>query len=135
MGVNFIAVIVAAIAAMVLGFLWYGPLFGRLWIRLSNFTQKDMEKAKAKGMGKTYLISFIAGIVMSFVLARLLQWTTTATMTAALQLGFWVWLGFIAPVILGAVLWEGKSVQLYALNVGFQLLHTLLMAAILVAWP
>ncbi|HLD39833.1 MAG TPA: DUF1761 family protein, partial [Candidatus Nanoarchaeia archaeon] len=31
---NYLAVLVAAIAAYVVGFLWYGPVFGKKWMAL-----------------------------------------------------------------------------------------------------
>ncbi len=45
--INYLAVVVAAIANMVLGFLWYGSLFGKQWIKLSGFTAEAMNEAKA----------------------------------------------------------------------------------------
>ena len=35
--VNYIAVLVCAIAAMPVGFLWFGPLFGKTWARHMGF--------------------------------------------------------------------------------------------------
>ena len=49
--VNYLSVLVATIAGMVVGFIWYGPLFGKTWIRLTKFSQTDINKAKEKGMG------------------------------------------------------------------------------------
>src|SRR5216117_550063 len=33
---NWVAIIVATVAAMVIGFLWYGPVFGKSWMTLSG---------------------------------------------------------------------------------------------------
>ena len=52
--INYIAVVGAAVAAMVIGFLWYGPLFGKQWTKLMNFDKKKIDEAKRKGMGKIY---------------------------------------------------------------------------------
>lgn len=49
--------------------------------------------------------------------------------------GFWNWLGFVAPVTLGAVLWEGKHWKLWFLNNGYYLVTLLLMGAVLALWP
>ncbi|HVE75608.1 MAG TPA: DUF1761 domain-containing protein, partial [Actinomycetota bacterium] len=40
--VNWLAVLVATVAAMVLGFLWYGPVFGRIWLAGMGKTQEQM---------------------------------------------------------------------------------------------
>ena len=129
--VNLIAVLGAAVAAMVIGSLWYGPLFGRHWMRLMGFSKKDMQNAKQKGIGKLYLINFLAGIVTAYVLAVLVE---GATISAALMTGFWIWLGFFAAVMVGTILWEGKPLSLYFLNVFYWLVNVEAMAVILSIW-
>ena len=44
--ISYLAVLVAAAAAMAIGFLWYGPLFGNQWKKLMNFTDKGMKEMK-----------------------------------------------------------------------------------------
>jgi len=53
------------------------------------------------------------------------------TWLLGLDLGFTMWIGFIAPIMFGIVLWERKPVRLYLLNVMFQLISLLVMAVIL----
>ena len=48
--------------------------------------------------------------------------------------GFWNWLGFVAPVTLGSVLWEGKSPKLWVLNNGYYLVSLIVMGVILALW-
>jgi hypothetical protein len=55
-------------------------------------------------------------------------------MPAGLMCGFWNWLGFIAPVTLGTVLWEGKPWKLWALTNGYYLFSLLIMGVILAFW-
>ena len=43
--VNYLAVLAAAIASMVIGFLWYGPLFGKQYMALMKFDNKKLNKA------------------------------------------------------------------------------------------
>ena len=133
--VNIIAVIVAAVVAMVLAFIWYSPsVFGNKWLKLSGIDKKKAAAMKKKGMGKTMLVGFIASLVMAYVLAVFIKATGVATMTAALALGFWAWLGFIATVIIGGVLWKGEPVELYALNAAYWLVAMLAQSAILFSW-
>ena len=129
--VNLIAVLGAAIAAMVVGFLWYGPLFGKQWIRLMGFSKGNMKKAKQKRMGRLYLINFIAGIVTAYVLALFVK---GASINAALMMGFWIWLGFFAAVMVGSILWEGKPLSLYLINVFYWIVNVEVMAVILSMW-
>ena len=50
----------------------------------------------------------------------------------AVELGFWCWIGFTAPTMLGMVLWEGKPVKYYAIVSGFWLVSFVAMAVVLV---
>lgn len=136
--VNYLAVFAAAIASMILGWLWYGPLFGKTWMALSGLTEEKMAVAKSKGMGKMYLLTFIGSLVMSFVLAHALIFASAylkaSGISAGLTAGFWNWLGFIAPVTLGIVIWDGKPWKLWFLNNSYQLITLLVMGVILALW-
>ena len=61
---NFLAILVAAVVPMVLGFLWYNPaLFGNAWMRESGMTE---EKMKSGNMGVIFGVSFLLSIVLAF---------------------------------------------------------------------
>ena len=136
--INYVAVLVSAIASMALGFVWYGPLFGKQWMALSGMTQEKIQAVKAKGMGSTYAIAFVGALVMSYVLAHALVFASAYMkaegIQAGLAVGFWNWLGFIAPVTLGMVLWDGKPWKLWALINGYNLVSLLVMGIILAVW-
>lgn len=137
--INYLAVLVAALASMVIGALWYGPVFGKSWIALSGMTPDKIEAAKAKGMSKNYFLGFLGSLVMSYVLAHALVFASVYLgaegVSGGLMAGFWNWLGFVAPVTLGSVLWEGKSWKLWCLNNSYYLFTLLVMGAILALWP
>ncbi len=134
--INYIAVVVAAVVAHFLGALWYSPaLFGKKWMELNGFTKQRIEDMKKKGMAKSYFVSFIASLVTSYVLANAIVHSGAAKMSCGLFLSFWCWLGFVAPVMLGGVLWEGKPFTLFGINVTHYLVSLLVMGAILVSWP
>ena len=68
MEVNYLAILVATIAAAVLGMVWYSPaLFGKAWMKLVGMSQKDLEAAKKQGMAKNMAINFVATFVMAWV--------------------------------------------------------------------
>ena len=131
---NYIAVIVAAIASMALGALWYSPvLFGKQWMAMIGLSEQDMEEGKKK-MGKSYAIMFIGSLVASGVLAMLADRLGKSTFNDALMFGFFVWLGFYATSTLGSVLWEGRPWKLWCINNGFNLVMLLVVSAIVVLW-
>jgi hypothetical protein len=133
--INYLAVVAAALASMVIGFVWYGPLFGKTWMKLSGIAQGKRDPA---GMGKTYVLALVGSVVMSYVLAHSLVFASAyygmGGVSAGLMSGFWNWLGFIAPVTLAAVLWEGKPWKLWVLTNGYYLVTLLVMGTMLSVW-
>jgi mannitol-specific phosphotransferase system IIBC component len=135
--INYLAVLVAAILSMILGYIWYGPLFGKLWMRLMGFTKESMSEGKSK-MAKTYSIMFIGTLLMSFTLAHSIVFASaymnSAGVDAGLTAGIWNWLGFVVPVSLGSVLWDGKPWKLWFINAGYYLVALLMMGVLLAVW-
>jgi hypothetical protein len=136
--INYLAVIISAIASMIIGALWYGPIFGKQWIALQGWSPQEMEANKAKGMTKSYILMFVGSLVMAYVLSHSLVFAADYLgvygASAGLMAGFWSWLGFIAPVTLSVVLWDGKPWKLWFLNNGYQLFNLLAMGMILALW-
>lgn len=135
--VNYLTILIAAIESMVIGFLWYGPVFGKTWMKEMGWSKDKLEKSKpsSQEMNKLYGIQAVASLFMAFVLAHALvfasSYLNTSGVSAGLQTGFWNWLGFIAPVTLGSVLWEGKSWKLWCLNNAYHLTTLLVMGVTL----
>ena len=136
--VNYLAVLAAGISNMILGFLWYGPVFGKQWMALSGRTPQSIEGQKGKGMGKSYTLAFVGALLMAYVMSHALifasEYLGEEGLTAGLMTGFWNWLGFIAPVTLGTVLWDGKPWKLWILTNSYYLLSLLVMGVILALW-
>jgi len=137
-GINFLAVFVAAIVCMVLGFLWYSPvLFARPWMRLMGIDCDDKAKLAEmqKGAGKIYGLAFIASLVSAIVLAKIISVTTVITIPYGMKIGFAVWLGFVATVQLTGALFGKQPFKLFLINTGYQLVSYLAMGALLARWP
>ena len=133
--VNYLAVLVAAVASMALGFAWYSQaLFGKAWMKAMKISKKDMAKTKKKGCAGQMTIAFIAALVMAYVLSYFIGYAGASTIAAGAQVGFWVWLGFIATVQIGIVLWDKKPMKLFIINTGHYLVNLVVMGAILAVW-
>ncbi len=134
--VNWLAVLVAAVSNMIIGGLWYGPIFGKKWQALMGWSHSTPEQMAAmkKGMGKSYFIMFIAALVMAYVFAHTISYAGAKTLMDAIAVAFWTWLGFIGTVTLSSVLWEKKPKALWVLNNGYWLVSLIVMAKILVMW-
>jgi hypothetical protein len=135
MDINIWAVLVSAIASMVIGSIWFGPLFGKTYMALMGMDQWSPEKQAAmkKQMTMTYVWQFVASVVMFFVLAMFMSGLHKTDVIGGLGVAFWVWLGFMVTMKLGDALWGGKM-TLFWLGSGNSLITMLAGGVILGLW-
>ena len=132
--INLWAILASGVAGVVLGMVWYAPaVFGNRWMKLAGVTEADMESGK-KHMPKMAFVAFVAAIVLAWVMAHFAIVWGAFTVGSALELGFWIWLGFMVPVHLSPVLWERKSIMYFVINAGYWLATTLVTAIIVSLW-
>ncbi len=133
--VNLMAVVIAAVVQMALGFYWYSPAgFSKEWQKLSGMSDAAIARAKSKGMNLSYVLMILSSLIMAYVVGHVMAAFQASNIAEGLQGGFWMWLGFVATTMLGIVLWEGKSWKLYAINTGYYLVSLLLMGVIFTVW-
>lgn len=135
--INYLAVLVSAIAAVVIGALWYGPVFGKPWMKMMGFDMAAMKGMKMTPIG-AMIGGFITSLLMAYVLSHIYVFASTYMGTAGvmggLSSGFWIWLGFAVPMTGASYLFEGKPLKLWVLNAAYYLVVLLAMGAIIGAW-
>lgn len=134
--VNYIGVIAAGIASMVLGFLWYSPyVLGKQWMKEKGLTAQKLKSAQ-KEMGILYGISFVVSLVMAYVLSHVMALSQNFYNYSMLQTGltsaFFMWLGFIMPVQVTATIFsDDKNWKLFGIDSGYQLVSVLAMGVVI----
>lgn len=138
--VNFVAVIVAAVFAMALGFVWYGPIFGKVWQQIMEFDPADKGRVEQamKGMGVLYLLVFVGGFLTAYMIARLLGWLEQGTWLGGMRVGCYLWIGLIMPLNLQGAVFSGKPLALrwkmFGVTAGYYLVLFVATGALLGAW-
>lgn len=137
-GFNWMAIATAVVAQTVIGFLWYGPIFGKAWMNFSNMSESDRQamntpEGRKKGM-RAMLIGLIPSVITMYVLAHILYTYDSVTVMMGIQGAFWIWLGFIATYALNSVLYGKDSMKLYLLNMGYQLVSLMAAGIIISVW-
>jgi len=133
LGINYLAVVVAAVAAFVVGAVWYSPLlFGKVYMNLRGMNPDAM--ADMRPPAGELLGEFVRYLVIAFVLAYFVVRLGVVDWKGAVQLGLWVGVGFQAMLLIGAVIHENMPWKLYAIHAGDALVKTLLMTVILGVW-
>lgn len=129
--VNFLAVLAAGVSAMILGFLWYGPLFSKPWMKLVGLKEADLKK----GPGIGYLYTFIMALFLAFVLKHFLVYAQSNTLKEGLVTGLWIGLGFVVTTMGPNYVFTEKPLKLAGIDIGYQFVNVLVMSAILTLWP
>jgi len=134
MYINYLAVFVAAIVNMIVGFVWYVPfLFGKKWLAtLPQETVQKIEIGNKKNMFPTMILAFAGSLLTAYVLAVFVG--VGATWTNAVVGALFIWLGFSLPSSLGLVLWEKKSWTYFFINTAYNLVVFVVMAVIIGLW-
>jgi hypothetical protein len=82
--VNYVAVLLATITTMVLGFLWYSPvLLGNAWMKQRGLTKSEM----SGGGAFTYVLTALTALGGAFILALLLTLADETTIWSGLVVG------------------------------------------------
>lgn len=133
--VNVWAVLVSALAAMAVGSIWYGPLFGKLFRHEMGMDAWSAERQarEKKRMGFAFFLQFVASLVMFFSLASFYYGLGYLGVRNALMVSGMVWLGFIVPVKVGDAVWGGNW-KLFWLAIGNFLVTLLVVGVIIGAW-
>ncbi|KGM42843.1 hypothetical protein JY97_11080 [Alkalispirochaeta odontotermitis] len=133
--VNYLAVIVALVAFTVVGMLWYGPLFGKKWMKLAGFSESDMKTPEAKKSATTgYIASIISSFVAMLALAVVLNMMGINNALGGLIAGALLSFGFIAMTLVGEAAWHGKPALLILLNSMYRILGFAIAGLIIGAW-
>ncbi len=137
--ISMVAILVAVVANFIFGFIWYTPLFGKVWGREMGYdpNEKPVKMAMLKGM----LFMVIGNFLLAYVLSHnIAAWKFVPGMgemspfESALTSSIFTWLGFYLPGDLGSTAWEKKSWKLFFINTGYHLASLLVVAFIITYW-
>ncbi len=127
---NWLSIIVAALSAFAVGGIWYGPLFGKRWMRETGVTA---DSARGRNMPLLYGSVFVLNLFSAFILAHVLATYGTPDLILSVLIGTGIAGGFILPAIAVNYLFQGRSLVLVLIEGGYWLAAYGAMSAIL-AW-
>lgn len=135
--VNYWAIGAGAVFSMVLGAIWYGPIFGKKWMEIIGVDPTDSEAIKKmqKSAGIMYVVQFSLTLFQVLVLAHLIADTQTV---GGLERALWIWAAFIMPTMAGAVMWTNQISKLkwarFLIQGGYQLVLFIVFGLLLQFW-
>lgn len=142
--INFLAVALAALVPMVMGALYYGPIFGKTWMSSLGYTEKDFE---GRNMPLIYGLALLMAGIMSFFMKLVVELTHKDVNSAGELIfgshhtfghgalhGAMLCLTLAVPVVVSLGLFQKNTAKNILLNVGFWVITWAIMGGILDAW-
>lgn len=127
--INWFAVLLAAVVSFVIGGLWYGPLFGKQWLRASGVDEAALGTG---GMGRIFALSFLMQLLAAAVLALFIG--AESTLTFGLFAGVAAGVFWVATAFGVVYLFERRPFAHWAVNASYHIVVYAVMGAILGAW-
>ena len=129
--VNFLAVIVATVAHQAIGFLWYGLLFAKTWMKAMGKTKEDFE---GQGPDAAMAWGVLASLLSALSIALILTLVEDPEMADGIAVGAVAGLGIATATIFMQGIYEQRSHLLSFIFSGYQTLGLIAMGAIIGAW-
>jgi len=130
MKVNYLAVLVAALAYFFLGFLWYGIFFHNAWVK---WELPLAPQQNPPNIALMYLCAFIMGLILCWGLAVVCRWSEANAFSGAV-VGLAAWIAFVMTTSFTAMMFEGRPRHLFAINYGYCLVGMVMAGMILGGW-
>jgi hypothetical protein len=130
--INHLAVLVAVVLQFVLGFLWYGPLFGEPWMGMVGLDTATIE-ANPPGAGE-WITNIFSAVVSMYVLAWLFTKINVTSLVQGLLIGLLIGFAFVLLSIMTSGMFAKDPYGLAWITGGFTTVGLAVGGAVLGAW-
>jgi hypothetical protein len=129
--IKYVAVVVAAAAGFILGWIWYTPLFGKAWIAARGYTPEQVVEGK-KHAARNMAVVGISLLIMAWVLAAVSSYMGGLdTWIQGVKLGGLAWLGFLLTAgMIDAVMSTGRKIEAFYIDAGYWLVTLVVMGTV-----
>ncbi len=125
---HWIAIVLAALAGFLVGGLWYGPLFGKAWMKARGITP---ESAAGANMALIFGTTFVLNLVAAFMLDHLYQtYDAPLGLHYSLVVAAIIGVGFVATSFGVNYLFSRQPRSLFFIDAGYWITVYLVMGAI-----
>ncbi len=130
---NPLALLLSTVASFFISSLWYGPIFGEIWLEYSPFNRKKLEDIRNDNKYLRIAIAILATLFTAFVFEIVIHTVGISNYVELLVLALVVSLGFIGPNMIYDVIWGKTKLINFFINLGYQFVNLLVQGAIICA--
>ena len=131
-GVNYLAILVAGVAYMILGAIWYSPaLFGNAWMKGIG---KTKEQVSADYTAFKMVWALIGSLIAAYGLARILSYKAAGTMWDAVLIDLMAAICFVLTTTFINQSMEGRPTRLFFINGLYNFIGFFIMGLIIGGW-
>ena len=135
---HYILILIGGVVSMIVGSIWYGPMFGKKWMEICKVTEMDIERRKEmqKAAMPLYITQFLLTLLQLFILVNQMTWGGWTGQ--AIGVSFFYWLGFIMPTIAGSAMWNNDATKVkwarFLIQSGYQFVMFLIFGFMIQMW-
>ena len=135
-GINYVAILVAAVAGWLTGAVWYGVL-GKAWMEALGKTEEEFRKSRSTpAFYVPFVLAFLAAVLMAWVLAGMIGHLGPGQVTlrnGVISAAF-AWAGFVLTTIVVNNAFSGRKFMVSVIDSGHWLAALIVMGAIIGVW-
>ena len=134
-GINYLAILVAAVIGWLAGAVWYGVL-GERWVAAQGRTMEEFKAQQAAMVGRfsgqiPFVLAFLANLVMAWVLAGMIGHMGSVTIRSAVISALFAWAGFVVTTMLVNNAFTGRRHMLTVIDASHWLVVLVLMGVVI----
>lgn len=126
---NWLAILAATVASFVLGYFWYGPIFGKAWLAALGKTADEIKPSPTP-----FIITFFTTLITCIAMAVILSMLQVTSLLGGALLGLAVGIAFISCSTISDGAYCGWSWSLVAIQSGYRTVYCVLMGMVLAVW-
>jgi hypothetical protein len=127
--VNWLAVLLGTVVSMAMGALWYGPLFGQLWLKMIGKTEDELDSDPSMYV-KTAVAAFLGMLALNLVVVSF----GATTLLAGILAGAFIFVGIGATSTFVYTTFEGPPEKVWLLYAVYNLVVYLIMGGVFAIW-
>lgn len=133
--INVLALVASVAIYLGIGFVWYGPLFGSMWMKLVGLSKEQTQKASATPLVAATVLGFIQAFVLRhFIVYASNYYPTYSDASVGLLTAIWAWVGLVLPALGTAYLFALRRKKLLAIDALYNFVALAAIGYLLATW-